>query len=239
MQLRCYDLQHKFDNTCMRIIDTFLQLIAPDICTGCGLEGTALCDGCASSMQYPDRCYVCKKPSLASLTCLKCKKHTLLSALYVVSAYSGIAKEVVHKAKYGTSPSTCRRMGLIVRTRLPYFEGDYTIVTHIPTTPSRVRERGFDQSLELAKSLCVPGNLLHVPLLIRKTRSHQVGSTRKERIEHMQDGFEAINPDFFKGKTVLLVDDVLTTGATMESASRVLKKAGAKRVLGAVFARVE
>lgn len=223
----------------MKIINALLHLFAPDICVSCNKEGSVLCEVCSISSGYPDRCYVCKKPSPSSLTCQKCKKHTALSAVYVASIYADSSKDLVHKAKYASSRSAARKMGTLLEKHLPYLDQELVMVSHVPTTPSRVRERGFDQSLYVTQALCAPSKLLHAPLLRRLTNSHQVGSTRKERIRHMVDAFEVTKFEMVRGKTVLLVDDVLTTGATIEAAARAIKKAGAKRVLGAVFARVE
>jgi len=122
---------------------------------------------------------------------------------------------------------------------LPYLDRNLTVLVHIPTAPSRVRQRAFDQALEMTRVIRDHSGLTVAQVLRRLNNHHQVGSTRKERIEHMKDALICDKPQLVTGKTVLLVDDVYTTGATMESAARVLKRAGAKRVIGTVFARAE
>jgi predicted amidophosphoribosyltransferase len=109
----------------------------------------------------------------------------------------------------------------------------------VPTTPGRVRERGFDQSKTAAKSLARAKKLHFSPTLRRLTKSHQVGAGKKERREHMAGAFVVKNPHLLRDKTVVLVDDVITTGSTVESAAKELKKAGAKKILAVVFARAE
>lgn len=223
----------------MRMLEHILGLLAPHVCVVCRDESSSLCDTCSGLFAYPDRCYVCKKPSASSLTCQKCRQKHPLSAVYIFAAYKSDIKELVGKAKYSGAPEIARRMGELLALKLPYFESGDTIVTHIPTTPSRIRERGFDQSQRMSSAIAISKGLLHAGLLYRKKNTHQVGSTRKQRIEHMMDAFGVKNGNLLHGRTVILVDDVFTTGSSIESAARLLKNAGARRVIGAVFARAE
>ena len=139
--------------------------------------------------------------------------------------------------KFRPSSATAKRLGEILADKVPYL--DDAVVTYVPTTPARVRERGFDQAMVMAKSVGANRHIPYVSTLKRRTEFHQVGSTRKARLEHMKDAFTVRNQKYIQGKTVLLVDDVLTTGATMESAARSLKMAGVDRVIALVFARAE
>jgi len=173
------------------------------------------------------------------MTCDKCIGHTAISAFIAVSNYSGVAKDLVAHMKYHPSSESACQMGELMAMKLPYLEPDQTIITHTPTTTSRIRERGFDQANVIAKSISRASGMRQAPLLRRLTKSHQVGYGKKARQDHMIAGFAVKNNHLFVGKTVVLVDDVLTTGATLESASKVLRKAGAKRVIGVVFARAE
>lgn len=223
----------------MKIIRSLLGFFTPDECVGCRAEGVIICVDCRSKLYYPDRCVVCKRPAIMGVTCASCQGNSSLASISVATEYSGIGKDLVSTMKYRPSTSTARVVGQISADRLPYIPVDETVVAHIPTTGSRIRERGFDQARIMAKAVANQKKIPYIPLLRRITKSHQVGSGRKERLAHMKDAFLAKNTRYIQNKTVILVDDVLTTGSTMESAAKSLKKAGAKRVVGLVFARAE
>jgi predicted amidophosphoribosyltransferase len=109
---------------------------------------------------------------------------------------------------------------------LPYLPGA-VLVTHVPTTTRRRRERGFDHSQLIAKELCKLRNWRFEPLLQRIDQSHQVGSTRLERTANPIE-FRVIG-EVSKLRVVVL-DDVVTTGNTLEKAAHYLRKAGATEV---------
>jgi ComF family protein len=100
----------------------------------------------------------------------------------------------------------------------------------------RLGSRGFDQSKLIAKSLA-RGRYKYSPLLRRLKKIHQIGANKKQRQEQLAGAFMAVNKYLIKNAKILLVDDVATTGASLEEAARTLKKAGAKEVSAVVFAR--
>jgi ComF family protein len=113
------------------------------------------------------------------------------------------------------------------------------IICPIPLHKRRLKWRGYNHAEELAKQL---GQAFSLPvvadaLIKRKHTTPQVSLDREERLRNMKGVFEVQNPQAIAAKNILLVDDVYTTGATMEECARVLKRAGATRVFGAVVAR--
>ncbi len=109
-------------------------------------------------------------------------------------------------------------------------------VTYIPTDSKRVRQRGFDHAELMAKSCAVQLKLPCVPTLRRMRHARQVGATQQMRKEQMATMFR-VSADSMHGQKVLLVDDVISTGATLEAAAKCLRKeAGAQRVVVAVVA---
>ncbi|MBI1857058.1 ComF family protein [Candidatus Saccharibacteria bacterium] len=118
---------------------------------------------------------------------------------------------------------------------LPYLP-ENTLITHIPAATSRVRDRGYDQAKLLARYLAGSQGLPYVTVLARSGQARQVGSSRSVRLRQIEGVFRPVRGYLIKGAEVLLVDDVMTTGATLEEAARTLKKAGAKRVNAVVFA---
>ncbi|MCA9323620.1 ComF family protein [Candidatus Saccharibacteria bacterium] len=116
-------------------------------------------------------------------------------------------------------------------------DSDGTLLCPIPTAPSRVRQRGFDHALHITKRLSRHTKVPYQQLLRRHTNVRQLGASRLNRIRQMEREFEAIKQGEIKGKHVILVDDVFTTGATLSAAAKVLRKAGARRVSAVVFAQ--
>ncbi len=223
----------------MVVFERLLDLVAPDCCIACTTEGSVLCASCFDQLitRSLPNCYKCQKHAAGSIVCVGCRKKTPLTAVWVCCIYKGLAKDAVHTVKYSPSRSGARRLGTIMSLQVPYLDKTTTVITNAPTTSSRVRERGFDQSRVMAQSCAAVLGLNYNGLLVRESPYHQVGSSAADRQKHMKHGFSARPGLSLRGKDVLVVDDVMTTGATLESAARALKKAGAKRVFGIVFAR--
>jgi len=150
--------------------------------------------------------------------------------------HEGLVKEIVHVAKYERAKAGLFEIAQFLSGLIPYFETDI-ICTHIPTATSRIRERGYDQAEVIARRLSSENHLPYSRLLARLGQAHQVGSKRTERIAHVKDAFRPVNEARIKGAHIILVDDVCTTGASLEAAARTLKRAGAKRVDAIVFSQ--
>lgn len=114
---------------------------------------------------------------------------------------------------------------------------DEAVLVPVPTATSRVRQRGYDQAGLLSQELSRRTGLPSLPLLARCGQDRQVGSGRTERVRHLTGAFRVPAGKDVRGKHVILVDDVLTTGATLEAAAATLHKAGAARVDALVFAQ--
>jgi ComF family protein len=119
---------------------------------------------------------------------------------------------------------------------LPYFEEDI-VLTYVPTATSRRRERGYDQAEVITRRLARRNHLPYRRLLARLGQAHQVGSKRSDRIAHVRDAFRPVHEAKTKGAHIVLIDDVCTTGASLEAAARTLKRAGAKKVDAIVFSQ--
>ena len=138
-------------------------------------------------------------------------------------AYDGAGRELVARLKYrnarGSVPFLARGMGALVTTAAD-------VVTWAPTTPARLRGRGFDQARLLARAVASRGGLPCRRLLRRAAGPAQTG--RDAAARRMGPVFAAARP--VTGRRVLLVDDVVTTGATVAAAARALREAGAAEV---------
>jgi ComF family protein len=221
------------------ILDTLLSIVAPFECLNCQKEGMIVCVDCRQYLlALPPRCYRCKKFSKDFRVCLKCRGATTVYCVGVATVYEGFAKDMVWRMKYGSAQAASTEMTEIILDRLPNPDKDI-IVSPIPTTTRRTRQRGYDQAKLLAKELARQSDVSYGDFIARVGVAHQVGARRSVRKSQLKEVFRIKRPDRIRGRHILLVDDVLTTGATIESAAKALKKAGAFRVSAVVFAQTE
>jgi ComF family protein len=150
--------------------------------------------------------------------------------------------DCIARFKFQADPSLARALAHLMR-HAPWVEPALDaahLVVPMPLTASRLRERGYNQALELAKHLAP--NKTHAHTLQRSGDSaHQVGASREDRLDHVRDAFW-IAPDrvlAVRGQRIVLVDDVMTTGASLYEAARALRAAGAAHITGMVLARTE
>lgn len=222
----------------MNVFDRLLSSIAPHICVGCGAEGSLLCMECVEQLPYLQAgiCYLCGRLSRDFKVCVKCADSTTLQYVYVVAQYKDLAKELIAAYKFNDARAGAVPIAHTLNAVLPYF-ADAPAITFVPTLPQHARVRGFDHAQLLAKELSRLRSWHYAPQLLRQKSLQQHGATRAERQRQIKGAFRAIAPERINGRHVLLVDDVVTTGATLTEAARMLKKAGAGRIDAVVFAR--
>ena len=209
------------------------------------MEGP-FCVECGALLEVPPpwRCTLCAGPlqapeSEAELPlCPPCRGHppsyAKIAAPFV---YGGAVAVAIHRLKYrGRREVTAPLATLIVVSAADLLEAA-DLVVPIPLHPHRRRERGYDQATLLAREVARLAGRSFRPDLLRRTRENprQVGLNRKERIENLQGAFAA--DQGAKERSVVVVDDVVTTGATAEAASHALLAAGARQVVVLAVAR--
>jgi len=221
----------------MSIIDSVISFIAPHACLVCENEGALLCAGCKSTLTVvPSRCYRCRRLTTEGRTCPACRKRSALYAVRVAVVYEGVAKDLVWKLKYAGTQAAAREMAHLMECRSPLLPTLATVVP-VPTATSRARRRGYDQATLIARAFARRARIPFVVSLARHGQAHQVGANRRQRLTQLESAFRVLNPSNIVGAHIILVDDVVTTGATLEAAAKVLRLAGARRVDAVVFAQ--
>ena len=189
---------------------SLLEIIYPrdSKCIVCGEEDTyGLCHKCKSSIIYCDNGELC------------------------LGYYKGVLKELILKFKFKGRFDAGEELIKLVEERLVNFiEKDY-IITYIPIGKESLKMRGFNQCEYLAKELGLRNNFTILNTLKRvKDSKIQKTLKREERLKNIKGVFEIINKEEVKGKKFIILDDVITTGATLHEAERVLKEAGVVQI---------
>ena len=229
----------------MNIFKLILDAIFPEgyTCELCGREifdGSRLCVDCKEKVQFNDgaTCPVCGRKTNSSVLCLECKK---LAPLYDRAVSPLVYKDGVQKlilAFKENKPYLRTWFAELLQSKC----GDFTVVDGIcfvPMTKSAERRRGYNQSYLIAKELA---KLLKLPLykkaLVKvKETPMQKSLTKREREQNLKGCFKA-DRNIVAGKSLIVVDDVLTTGATANAISSELKKRGALKVYFVTVASV-
>lgn len=218
----------------------FLDLLFPKRCVSCGRLGNYICRECFSKIVFIEKpvCPICQRQAIGGRVHLGCRTKYGLDGLVVGCRYRGPVKLAIQKVKYrwvydiGETLSTLL-LENIWRFNLP---GEVTLVP-IPLHLRRKKWRGFNQAELLAKILAKSSGLFHSEILERITETKaQVGLDKKERKANVKGVFVLKPKANIRGKDLVLVDDVYTSGATMQEAARVLKQAGAGEVWGMTIA---
>jgi ComF family protein len=235
------------------------QIIFPPRCVICGDflwrspfdagdSPDSICHGCTSdfnSIEAPF-CTICGIPfnseRIENHPCEDClRTKPFFQAAHAPYRYEGSVLEAVHKLKYGQKTFVANAVGPLlaefVKTRFLLPEPFLTMP--VPLHPKRLRERGFNQSLLLARQVAhrLNGELEFLSLIRPKYTTPQTNLSKKDRKQNVQNAFRLKTPDAVRKKNILLVDDVATTGNTLNECARVLKSGGAEAVFCVTLAK--
>lgn len=217
-------------------IDRIFRYIAPYQCFACGTDGALLCKACLQLMPEAESvCYKCGRETTNYFTCTSCAKSGLPNAVYCGTDYEFAGKQLVHNLKFDHSYEAARLIAIHL-SRLLCDIPKSTVIVPLPTAPRRVRERGFDQSVLIAKELSRIMRLPYSNILIRDNNIRQTSLSRQERLNSVGQIFRYKTKHIKIIKSVLLVDDVMSTGSTIESASILCKQNGVEDINAVVFA---
>lgn len=220
-------------------LESITALLTPLECHICKAEGYMLCRECSQKIlpELISRCYLCNKLTNQQRVCSSCRSHSNLRRVWWLSSYTGITKQLIHQMKYQRKRSYARAFGALLADTIPFLP-NATLIVPAPTAPRRIRQRGFDQAKLIAVSFVQQKKLPIAQILYRTSQVDQIGKNRKERKQQITESLAIENYQNVQGASVLLIDDVLTTGATLESAARLLRSKGAAHVDAAVVARL-
>lgn len=220
-------------------LDKLTGIIAPHQCIACGMSGSVLCDKCLLSAgdPPPSRCAGCRKLTVNYKTCNSCRSWLNLESVYVATVYEGVYESLIHAFKFDLRRQAATSVAKIMSS-MSLSKYDNYIAIQIPTAPSRMRSRGFDHARLMLNEYSRLNNIDQKGnVLKRRTNIRQLGATRPERLTQLNEEFYINDTKTINNKNVLIIDDVVTTGATLSAAAKVLRKAGAKSVTALVFAQ--
>lgn len=218
----------------MHILDTILNIVFPVNCVACEKKGFDLCLKCLSDSPLAEResanwifpLFDYRHPAIKkSIWLLKYKGKKRLASIFAEILYDKIIEEL-------------SELSVLNNFSEP-------VLIPIPLSKKRLRERGYNQAELICKELIEINNLRHgvnwrleKDILIKiKETEHQVNiKERRDRLKNLANSFSIKNPEIIKGKNIILIDDVLTTGATLTEAKKILKQNGAKKVIAFTIA---
>lgn len=218
------------------MIDALLSLVAPHHCCGCGKNGTLLCDNCKYDITHEPflLCIACGVGlSGANGLCSRCRPS--YQRAWCVAPRQDYVQRLIGNYKFTNAKAAHIPLAALLDDILPQLPATTKIVP-IPTIPAHIRQRGYDHTLLIAKHLGRLRRLAVDTSLRRATNAVQHGTGAKQRTTQAKQAFvctAALDPD----TVYLLVDDVVTTGATMKYAAKTLRAAGARQVWVATISR--
>lgn len=159
-----------------------------------------------------------------------------LHSVHVATVYGTVAKSLIWKLKLAGAQSAARIMARHMAGLISSLPGE-AIIVPVPTAAGRVRQRGYDQAKLLARELSGQTRLPYRNCLARSGQTHQHGLPRRERLTQLETAFHASKASAIRKARVILVDDVVMTGATLEAVAKVLWAAGAAQIDAIVFAQ--
>lgn len=215
------------------MVDELLQYIAPHHCFGCGKTGTVLCSNCKYDIvdETFSGCIVCAGPSLVGI-CSTCK--TTYEKAWCVGDRSGTLERLIDAYKFERVKRASVELAELLDKIVPVLPPE-TIVIPVPTVQSHIRVRGYDHALLLARQLARRRKLKILPVIKRVNTASQHELGRKERFKNATQAFKC--GGLLRDVPYLLVDDITTSGATLQYTAAALKAAGAKEVWVAVVAK--
>ena len=225
----------------------------PGQCHACGvyLNGriqNSICDSCRATIRHIESpfCSRCGLPFTGNISIeFQCENCTTINPAFDSArsaVYSnGVVREIIHQFKYGNARHLELFLGLLLMARaVPELEGrQWNVVMPVPLHPVRERERGCNQSSFLASMLAENLGVPFTGDIVSRVKNTDTQSTlgRDARLKNMRGAFIPAQNLDISGQSIIIVDDVMTTGATVSACAKALKQAGADHVIAWTVAR--
>ncbi|PKO10695.1 MAG: hypothetical protein CVU40_03325 [Chloroflexi bacterium HGW-Chloroflexi-2] len=225
-----------------RSIWKFIDFLFPPHCAGCGLVGERFCPDCSHQVRLLEGqiCEKCGEPlTFLQHNIQECNDH--LKSLKMIRSFSFYQPPLslaIQKLKYHRDIGIAEVLAIYLVELYNKNKMDIDMVIPVPLSKKRLHDRGYNQSFLLALpfSMMINKPIKKQSLRRFKDTSSQVGLDRHERLINVSEAFIA-DSDEVNGKNILLIDDVSTTGSTLEACAKALKNAGAKDIVGLTLAR--
>ncbi len=228
------------------MIELFADILFPSRCAGCGRPVSSqmnfLCSSCARAIPFLDRsCPVCSGPEPENGTCTVCSgRRWYLDTNITVAAYSGIMKNLLRELKFGKVRRLHAVLGALACDELSARGVSADLITWVPMNAKKLRHRGFNQSELIARAVSKKTGIPSRRLLSERSgtgKQRELGL--RDRFINILGRYEAAPGARLAGQSVLLVDDIFTTGATINECARQLMNAGARSVISLTMARAD
>jgi ComF family protein len=249
-QIRIPDrFEYILRNEFLKVKRAFSNLLFPPFCPICENELNRherfICEECYSRIESIEShyCQKCGAPLKKNRkTCHVCKGLSFrFERVRALGVFSTPLVEMIHYIKYERKFLVAERLGIHLGNLL-LSEPDFTssdMIIPVPLHRTRMRERGYNQSLLLARKLSEISKIEVFPDIVirKKATKSQTTLSDNERIENLKNAFSVTNRGSVKERNIVIVDDVMTSGITLSELAGTLRDAGAKRVYGLVLAR--
>ena len=218
-----------------------LEFLFPPVCPGCGRLGYPICPHCrADIVPIPGSdCRICNRQLDFADICGRCNagRHSL-ERVYAAAVYSGPVRDAITRFKYNNHRFLADALGELLARRIRGEAFDSFLVAPVPLHRNRRKSRGYNQSALLGRRVSERLGLRYEPNGLERVRDTdpQVGRNLKQRLANVKGAFGPGAADL-NGKDILLIDDLSTTGATLEACAKAARNAGAASVTAAVVAR--
>ncbi len=233
-----------------------LDIIFPIECLNCGKEGTWLCDNCKKKIILKEKqyCFNCKIENDFGHFCFNCKKYYALNGIFIASDYENeIVAKVIRTLKYKFIQEMAEILSQILvdfiekmkndkKSVLPPYvlrDLENVLVTSVPLYYKRLHWRGFNQAELIAKSFSHKLNLEFDPNLLLRVKHNkpQVELPEMQRKINLKNSFKLINKKKVKDRNIIIIDDVATTGSTLNECAKALRQNKKQEIWGLVVAK--
>lgn len=236
-----------------KILNQFLEIFFPSHCLSCPKiisKDSLFCAKCWVKLNFitDSKCKICSYPfeveiKNAAPFCASCLvKRPSFEKVITIFRYNYVIKKIISNLKYKDQGYLAKKFGKILADRIKKENIEFDLIVAVPLHLERLKKRKFNQAVFLAKALkkYFPDSKFYPDLLFRvKNTPSQTKLTKKQRIKNMKRAFMVNKKyrDYVKDKNILLIDDIMTSGATLENCTKELKRRKAKSITVATIAK--